>query len=371
MTETLTMGDFKAQLDSSEADELRKRFTEGGPGFTDLHLPTFELTASSDTLAGALARVQEELPQVLKAETATIPGKEGKQGYKYSYADLAAVSRAILPILGKHGLSWVTKPTLLDGRFVLVYKLLHGPSGEVEEGVYPLPDRGSPQDVGSAITYARRYCLCSVSGVAPDDDDDAAQATANHSRNAMTTPPMSDFERRTGLAMLRPPTDQERRTHGEVLAWAAFVQALDFQRCINEKGSWRQPSDPADENSPTWEDLFTTRVAAEIAAVRTPTEGRRLHEELKGRDLDMTWSGSKFSALLRERALSMQQDQAHNASNLTSLVVNCTDRTEMGDLASRIVDARDRAEISEQQFTELHGLHNERLAKLDRQAGAE
>ncbi|MEU7771254.1 ERF family protein [Micromonospora taraxaci] len=127
------------------------------------------------TLAAALAAVQANLPEVAKGETATVPTKTGGT-YKYSYADLAAVTRVILPRLGAVGLSWTTKPTILDGRFVLEYKLLHT-SGEAETGCYPLPDRGSPQEIGSAITYARRYALCSVTGVAPDDDDDAAEAS--------------------------------------------------------------------------------------------------------------------------------------------------------------------------------------------------
>jgi ribosomal protein S20 len=53
-------------------------------------------------------------------------------------------------------------------------------SGEKVSGEYPLPTGGSPQALGSAITYARRYCLCAVTGVAADDDDDGAAATEHH-----------------------------------------------------------------------------------------------------------------------------------------------------------------------------------------------
>lgn len=146
-------------------------------------------TPAPGSLAAALASVQANLPQVTKGETAKIEKKSGGS-FKYTYADLAAVTRAILPLLGAAGLAWTTKPTVrADGRFVLEYKLLHI-SGESEVGEYPLSDRGSPQEIGSAITYARRYALCSVTGVAPDDDDDAAQATAgyNQHRNEPSTP---------------------------------------------------------------------------------------------------------------------------------------------------------------------------------------
>lgn len=122
------------------------------------------------TLASALAAFQAELPRIGK-------GAEGQVGnQRYKYADLADVSAAVLPLLGRFGLSFSTKPTLNDnGAFVLEYVLRHSPSGEFDGGSYPLPT-GKPQDVGSAITYARRYALSAITGVAPDADDDGASA---------------------------------------------------------------------------------------------------------------------------------------------------------------------------------------------------
>lgn len=81
-----------------------------------------------------------------------------------------------MPLLGKHGLSFTAQPTLDgNGRFVLAYRLMHA-GGDSQEGVYPLPAQGSAQEYGSAITYARRYALCSVVGVAAEDDDDGQAA---------------------------------------------------------------------------------------------------------------------------------------------------------------------------------------------------
>lgn len=138
------------------------------------------------SLAAALAAVQAELPTIHKGETAIVPTKNGR--YSYSYADLASITRVILPVLGRHGLAWTTMPTVQDGRFVLAYRLMHT-SGETLEGMYPLPDGRGPQETGSAITYARRYALCSVTGVAPDDDDDdAAAAQAAHQRRQQQQP---------------------------------------------------------------------------------------------------------------------------------------------------------------------------------------
>lgn len=130
------------------------------------------------SLAEALAAVQTRLPAIAKGETAKVTSKRTGEKYTYRYADLSDVSEAILPLLGANGLSWITRPTFnAAGKFVLAYELLHI-TDQSRTGEYPLPDGGTPQEIGSAITYARRYCLCSVTGVAPkDDDDDGAHAS--------------------------------------------------------------------------------------------------------------------------------------------------------------------------------------------------
>ena len=119
-------------------------------------------------LATALAAFQADLPPLGKDSTANAGT------YSYSYADLAAVSRVVLPLLGKQGLSFSSKPTLVDGKFVLDYVLRHS-SGDEDRGSYPLPS-GRPQEVGSAITYARRYALMAVTGVFPAEEDDDGKA---------------------------------------------------------------------------------------------------------------------------------------------------------------------------------------------------
>lgn len=127
-------------------------------------------------LAQALAKLQTRLPEIKKSQEAKVPTKAGGS-YSYTYADLAQITRQLMPVLGELGLSFIAKPTTLDGQFVLAYKLLHA-SGEAEEGFYPLQASSNPQTMGGAITYARRYCLCAVTGIAPDDDDDGAAAQA-------------------------------------------------------------------------------------------------------------------------------------------------------------------------------------------------
>jgi len=123
-----------------------------------------------DTLASALAAFQAALPAVHKGATGQVPGKRS-----YKYADLSDLSAVVLPLLAAQGLSWMTMPTYDEaGRFVLQYELLHT-SGEKRTGTYPLPT-GTAWEVGSALTYGRRYTLSAVTGVAADEDDDGQAA---------------------------------------------------------------------------------------------------------------------------------------------------------------------------------------------------
>jgi len=134
-----------------------------------------------DTLTAALVAFQTSLPSVAKGNEAEVRPKEGR-AYSYRYADLTDVNGVILPLLAKQGLAFTCMPTVVDsGADVLAYKLVHDSSDEVIAGFYPLrPTAPGPQAFGSAITYARRYALLAVCGVAPGgDDDDAASAQSS------------------------------------------------------------------------------------------------------------------------------------------------------------------------------------------------
>lgn len=127
-----------------------------------------------ESLTEALAAFQAELPKVAKNSV--------NPHFKSRYASLEDLSHVVLPLLGKHGLAWTTCPTLTDGGLVLRYELRHV-SGVSLTGDYPLPSNVNPQQLGSALTYARRYCLGAVTGVAPDEDDDGnAAATVKQPR---------------------------------------------------------------------------------------------------------------------------------------------------------------------------------------------
>jgi hypothetical protein len=202
------------------------------------------------SLAEALAMLQTKLPRIGKANTADVVTQKGS--YKYTYANLAQISRALLPILGELGLSFTAKPTTVDGRFVLAYKLLHS-SGESEPGEYPLPTGGTPQSMGSAITYARRYCLCAVTGVAPDDDDDDGAAAEAEARRPAAQPE-PQWER----PLPEPETDWEWANNFETRVSAAGTQS-ELKRLFAELNGQYQQRALTDHDRVTLVQLVTMR----------------------------------------------------------------------------------------------------------------
>ena len=146
--------------------------------------PQGEPVTDHPNLATALAAFQAEMPVVAKNKKATVPTKAGGS-YSYTYADLADVTAAAMPLLSQHGLSFSACPRGTDHGYELTGVLLHT-SGEAREGSLPLHGN-SPQELGGSLTYARRYLLGCMTGIVTDDDNDAQSAqTAQRTEKPMT-----------------------------------------------------------------------------------------------------------------------------------------------------------------------------------------
>lgn len=96
--------------------------------------------------------------------------------FKNRYADLSAVIDAVRKPLADNGLSVSQVMNMTPDRLTLVTTLMHN-SGQWIKSEYPLPLDATPQQLGSALTYARRYSLSCIACIAADDDDDAEEAT--------------------------------------------------------------------------------------------------------------------------------------------------------------------------------------------------
>jgi hypothetical protein len=138
-------------------------------------------------LAKALAKFQADIKD---------PARDKDNPYfKSKYVALDGLLDAIRPVLAANGLSFIQSP-VSNGQDMGVATLLMHDSGEwIESDPFMLHAvKNDPQAGGSAITYARRYSLSAVLGVAWDDDDDANMATKGHQSrsNAQNAPAKGD-----------------------------------------------------------------------------------------------------------------------------------------------------------------------------------
>ena len=124
------------------------------------------------------------MPAFLAAQSNFAPAIKGKDNpfFKSKYVPLDAVIDAVAPALRDQDICILQQTDIEDARTVLITKLIHS-SGEWIAGRYPVhPIKADPQGEGSALTYARRYALMALVGIAPEDDDGnaatkSAQAT--------------------------------------------------------------------------------------------------------------------------------------------------------------------------------------------------
>jgi hypothetical protein len=134
-------------------------------------------------LAAALAKVQAVL------EGAKLDSEN--PFFKSKYSDLTSVWAACRKPLAENGLAVIQTCSSETPEIVIVETMLCHSSGEWVKGKIAMkPVKADPQGIGSCITYARRYSLAAMVGVAPEDDDGNA---ASHS-NKMEKPPPKNTE---------------------------------------------------------------------------------------------------------------------------------------------------------------------------------
>src|SRR5260221_3946876 len=133
-------------------------------------------------LAAALAKAQAELINPEKSLTATIrTGRPGDGERSFRYAPLSSGLDIVRKTLGQHEIATL-QTTAIDqtsGMVNLTTTLAHA-SGEwiaSDWPVCPIAETANPQRMGAALTYARRYALFTLVGIAGEDDLDAPDIT--------------------------------------------------------------------------------------------------------------------------------------------------------------------------------------------------
>lgn len=128
-------------------------------------------------LIEALAKAQADITSITKDREVSIQPREGGRAYKFKYVTLDALIEHVRKPLTDNGLWFVQTFGMDDGLF-LETTLLHS-SGEWMSGRLPVPPAKSNQDLGSTITYLKRYSLAAMLGLSSEDDDDANTADGN------------------------------------------------------------------------------------------------------------------------------------------------------------------------------------------------
>jgi hypothetical protein len=143
---------------------------------------------------GALLQAKALIPSIKKNKKVEF----GKT--KYSYPDLPEILSIVSPVLAKHEILYTTQTVVFDQPYIhdnvvyfgkLITKLIHVPTGEFMSSEDPLTVRiksvsldyssskekvsenNIMQGYGSAKTFAQRYGLLTILGLAPEMDDDA------------------------------------------------------------------------------------------------------------------------------------------------------------------------------------------------------
>jgi hypothetical protein len=178
-------------------------------------------------LATALSLLQGEIQDVYK----------DKKGYGYMYADLSSVLDVSRPLCLKHGLAvsqvcWNPPSAIgVDVESIGVETILMHNSGEwISSTMYmkieiPIGKSGKPsmsaaQAAGSVITYARRYALAAILGIAQTDDD--------ASNKTPPTPPVDNSKERLLLRARLSKLIEDAKLQDKIEGWCNYFNVADL-----------------------------------------------------------------------------------------------------------------------------------------------
>ena len=137
-------------------------------------------------LAAALAKAQAAMKNAVLNKV--------NPHFKSKYADLAGIRDAVTPALSTNGIAVTqTLDADVNDRYYVRTRLLHT-SGQWIESLCPIIGMADMQKMGSAITYARRYSLSAICGIAADEDDDANATVEKASGPKVVTKAPEGFE---------------------------------------------------------------------------------------------------------------------------------------------------------------------------------
>lgn len=129
-----------------------------------------QFSEKTDKLFAAMLAVQQECGIIGKDST--------NPHFKSEYASLEGIWATIKPIMGKHGILAFQTVGEVKGEIIQIFTtIVHAESGQFVVSLGEMPvGKLTPQALGSAITYARRYFLAPALGLVTGDEDDDGEA---------------------------------------------------------------------------------------------------------------------------------------------------------------------------------------------------
>lgn len=126
----------------------------------------------------AMAAIREDLPTIIKDREVDYTSSKGRTNYKFE--DLASVTKAVSPVMAKHGLSFRWRTSSDNGIVSVTCIISHADGHSEETTLHAKPDdsgsKNAIQAIGSAVTYLQRYTLKAALGIAAENDDDGQAA---------------------------------------------------------------------------------------------------------------------------------------------------------------------------------------------------
>lgn len=170
-------------------------------------------------LAAALSKTQGEMESAKKDSE--------NPYFKSRYSDLAAVYDACRGPLAANGLAIVQMPVFdTDGRVGLSTVIMHSSGEWLECPIMSMrPVKDGPQELGSCLTYLRRYCLSATVGISSELDDDGNSASGKSDKPVTASP----------VTFKRPSTD----------APAPAEAPVESKSVVKRKQAMKEPEAPA------------------------------------------------------------------------------------------------------------------------------
>lgn len=144
-------------------------------------------TLQSETVvevSAALVKAQAVMPAPKKLASGQA------RAAKYKYATLDAIWDEVRPVLGAHGLAVTQESLPIGDGYIRIRTVVRHTSGEwlADAGIV-LPAGDTPQTYGAAISYARRYGIQALLGIATEDDTDAATVARKRAKREQPKAP--------------------------------------------------------------------------------------------------------------------------------------------------------------------------------------